>query len=284
MTEHSQKQIVQTVVEKVDAIPSLPQIVTRIINLVNNEDTSVGDVGRAIKTDPALSAQLLRFANARYYGHSGEINTVRRAITILGFNTVRSMVLSYGVEKHYTAPESSAFSRQEFWNYSLACAAASEIIAARLGYRSERKDQAFSAGHLHAIGKIILDQHLHREFIKVMQHVNREKIPMYEAEKNVLGTTHCEIGSSVLDGWNLPKILTEAARYYYTPGESEEEIVTIVHFASVLVKTKKYGFSGDYDISYLDEKMVRDLNIEDEAIENILQVELPKQYKELKDI
>lgn len=275
------KDMASTLAEKVDSVPSLPEISTRIVKLVNQEETTIEELGRAVRTDPSLSALILRYANSSYYGFSKEINNIQRAITVLGFNTVRSLALSYGVEKQYTAPEIPEFPREDFWDYSLAVAVASEIIAQELGYSAEKRHESFSAGHLHAVGKTIIDQHLHREFVKIHELTDEEGISMYEAEQEVLGITHCEIGGTVLAEWNLPEVLSQAARYYHAPDESEMEIVTIVHLGSILAKTSKLGYSGDYNLDYLQEEAIDELGLAEGTIENILREELPEEYENI---
>ncbi len=281
MTEQKAGREVDQLADKIDSIPSLPQVTNRVVTLVNKPETDARDLGRAIRSDPALTARVLKFANSRYYGHSGKVTSTRRAVTLLGFNTVRSLALSFGMEEHYTAPECPGFPRKEFWNYSLAVGVAGEIISRRIGWDTEKQDCAFSAGHLHAVGRAVIDQHLHRELIRIIQKVNKEHINMFRAENEVLETTHCELGAAVLEHWNLPEILVKTARHYYRPDEVEDGMVTVIHLASVLAKTKNLGFSGDDDISYLDEDKVNQLNLADDAIEIILRKELPREFKQI---
>ncbi len=281
MAESKKSKSLEIITEKVDSIPSLPEISGRIVKLVNREKTTIEELSQAIRTDPSLASLLLRYANSSYYGLAGKINNIQRAITVLGFNTVRSLALSYGVEKKYTAPEIPDFPRQEFWDYSLAVGAASEIIARRLSYDSESRSEAFSAGHLHAIGKTIIDQHLHEKFVKIFQVMRQEEIPMYEAEQKVLETTHCEVGAEVLKSWDLPEKLSLSARYYHEPEESDEELVTVVHFASVLAKTLELGFSGDCNLEYLRDDLVDELELKESDIEAIIQEELPSEFDKI---
>ncbi len=281
MTSSKKNKSLEIIAEKVDSIPSLPEISGRIVKLVNRERTTIEELSRAVRTDPSLASLLLRYANSSYYGLSGKINNIQRAITVLGFNTVRSLALSYGVEKKYTTPEIEDFPRQEFWDYSLAVGAASELIAQRLSYDSESRSEAFSAGHLHAIGKTIIDQHLHDDFVKIFQVMKQKKMSMYEAERDVLGVTHCEVGGEILQSWGLPERLSLSARYYYEPEETENELITIVHFASVLAKSLELGFSGDYDLTYLREERVDELELKESDIEAIIQSELPGEFEKI---
>ncbi|MFB6345835.1 MAG: HDOD domain-containing protein [bacterium] len=269
-------------IEKIDAIPSLPETSDRVLSLLSDEDTTFGELEQAIKMDQSLSAKILRFANSRYYGYERQVTTLEKAIQLLGFNTIRSVVITHSVEDNYSAPEIPAFPRENFWEYSLACGICCEVIAEHLGYDSEQKGEVFCAGHLHATGRTILDQHLHREFIRIFEVMNEEGLSMYEAEKEVLETTHCRIGAAVLDKWNLPDPIVAAARHYYEPEKGLHSTVDVVHLASVLTKTKGYGFSGDEDLSYLDESRVEALGFDDNEIERILDEDFPRHYERLR--
>lgn len=273
-------EMTELLIEKIDAIPSLPQTSNQVLELLSDENTSIEKLEKAIKQDQSLSAKILRFANSRYYGYERQVTTLDMAIQLLGFNTLRSVVITHGVEDNYSAPEVPDFPREAFWEYSLACGICSEVLADHLDFESEKKGEAFCAGHLHATGKTILDQHLHREFIKIVECMREKDISMYEAEKEILDTTHCEIGAAVLDKWNLPAPIVEAARHYYSPGEEDHHIIVdVVHVASVLTKTKGYGFSGDKELSYLDESRVENLGLSDEDVQSILSEEFPRHYE-----
>ena len=116
MTEEKAGREVDLLADKIESVPSLPRITSRVISLVNKPETDAEDLSRAIRSDPALSARVLKFANSSYYGQAGKVTSIKRAVTVLGFNTVRSLALSYGVEEHYTAPECPDFPREEFWD------------------------------------------------------------------------------------------------------------------------------------------------------------------------
>jgi len=283
MTASKQKSL-DVLIQKIDAIPSLPQVTDRIVELVSKETTTVDDLEQAIRTDPGLSSRILRFANARYYGHEGKVTALDQAIKILGFKTVRSIALTYGMEQQYTAPELSSFPRDQFWVYSLSVGICSEIVAEKLGYSQKRKAEVFSGGHLHAIGKAILDQYLHRDFIRIIQKKQKDDTTMFEAENELLGLTHCQIGAAVLQEWGLPEEIVSCARSYYHPSENDREEVMIVHLASVLVKTKGFGYAGDQAISYLNEPLIDQLNLTDEQVERVIQEELPEKVKPIRNM
>ncbi|MFB6356227.1 MAG: HDOD domain-containing protein [bacterium] len=275
--------VAEDIAETIDSIPSLPEVTNRIISLVNDDSTPIEDIERAIRMDQSLSAAVLRFANNSTPDQKGQISDLEQAIQMLGLNKIRSIALSYGMDQHYSTSESRLFPREEFWNYSLAVGICSELIAEKIGFTSNRKKQAFSAGHLHCGGKAILDQHMHTEFEKILQTARKNEIPMIKAEREVLGTTHCEIGARVLDNWNLPQALVKTCRYYIEPEKADDKLVTVVHLASVLTKSKDYGQSGDEFFDYLNEREVDKLRLDDDQLRRLLHSEFPHRYEKFKD-
>jgi HD-like signal output (HDOD) protein len=269
--------------EKIETIPSLPDVTDNVLKLLRDENTSFDQIDKVVRTDPSLVGKILQVANKRYYGHEGKVTSLKKAMQLMGFNTLRSIVIAQGMDHEYSAPEIPEFPREGFWEYSMATGIAGEIIGDYLGLDSDKKGELFSAGHLHAVGRIILDQHLHREFVKVVESVSGEDMNMIQAEEEILGTTHCNIGSAVLEEWNLPTPIVKAARYYYQPDEcpdnSVQKTVDITHLSSVLTKTKGYGSSGDQDLSYLQEDRVQELGLSDEDVKVILNERFPEQYE-----
>lgn len=274
----------EQILEHVESAPGLRDVTRKVIKLLEGKFTSFDTVEDAIRLDQTLVVQILRFANARYYGKTGDVGSLRQAIQLLGLNTVQSIAIQHELDRQYTVPENPAFPRDEFWQYSLATGVCAELIAEELGYNTDKKREAFSAGHIHAVGKSIIDQHLPKKFKKIIQQTKIDEIPMYQAEKNILGLTHCDVGAQVFEKWNLTPSLVETARHYYEPPSDASQIVYVVHLASALIKTKQYGFSGDYDISYFEEDQLKGFEFPVGLLEKILKERLPEMYQRVKKI
>lgn len=284
MATKSAKKLANRIFEEVEGVPGLTKVTQRVISLLERDDSTVEQVERALRGDHTLATQVLRYANARYFDHEKQIGSLEKAIQLLGFNTLRSIAILQGMDRKYTTPEHPSFPREEFWQYSMATGLCAEIIADRLGYDSRRKGEVFSAGQIHGVGKTIIDQYLHDEFEQILELVERNGKSMYEAEQECLGMTHCEIGAEVFRKWSLPDHLVETVRNYYDPPRDSSDNVRIVHLATVLAKTKHYGYSGDENIGYLREECVDRLGLTGDELEQILQKELPRRYDEFKDV
>ncbi len=155
----------QKALTKFKDLPTLPDVVARVMQIVSNPLTTADDLNQVISLDQALTFKVLRLANSAYYGFPKEITTITQAVTILGFNTIRNLALSVSVHKMLFADkEKSIFSYREFWKHGVAVGVCSRLLARRVGYKSE--ENAFTAGLLHDIGKSLLDKVDHEGFMQ----------------------------------------------------------------------------------------------------------------------
>ena len=240
------KQRLRRVTEKIIGLPTLPAIVTQLISLLGNPTTSARQVAQLISTDQALTAKILKVANSAFYGFPREIATVQLAIVVLGFEQVKNLGLSVAVLKRFSSGnEHRLFDRQRFWDHAIACGVVGRMVARR--YHPRLEGEAFVAGVLHDIGKLILIEYFADEFGEALELAEEEHLLLAEAEEKVLGVPHSDIGCWLAEKWNLPPSLVTSIAFHHRPGEApeDEELVHYVHFANALVRHKKIGFSGD---------------------------------------
>ena len=146
------------VIENIDNLPSLPAIVTKLLQIVNSADSSADDAAVLIQKDPALTSKMIRLANSAFYGIPRSISSVNSAVVILGFNTIRSLVLSASVMKMFCGPKYQAIDKERFWKHSVVCAMCARIIVRYfMNIRMMDPESAFCAGILHDIGKLIFN-------------------------------------------------------------------------------------------------------------------------------
>ncbi len=221
MVTHNQDTVrIKRITESIIGLPTLPTIISKMIELIDNPRTSAAALSKIISTDQALTARLLKLANSAYYGFPREISTVNMAIVVLGFNTVKDMGLSLSVFDAFKNLESNAiFDISRFWEHSIACGIASRMLARN--YRSRFAGEAFVAGLLHDIGKVILNQYFHKEFKIIIEKISAG-MTLEQAEATTIGTNHSQIGAWLAEKWNLPKIISETILYHHTTMESQE--------------------------------------------------------------
>jgi putative nucleotidyltransferase with HDIG domain len=248
MTEGANKRY-QRIIQDLGQIPTMPTIAARVMQIVNDPHSSAEDVAKFISRDVALTSKVLRLANSAFYGIPRTISSVNSAIVILGFNTIRSLVLSASVLKVFPAkPGLVAFDRKAFWKHSFMVGIASRMLAQI--YRKKKlvdMETAFSAGLLHDVGKLILEQFAHEDYMPVLNEARDRKIPLVNAEKNLLGLTHAEVSGMLVEKWQMPNELRGPIVMHHSPLEDKtcQELASIVHFANHLCHLHGSGTMQD---------------------------------------
>jgi putative nucleotidyltransferase with HDIG domain len=230
------------VIEQIDNLPSLPSIVTKLIKVVNSPDSSAEDAASLIEKDPALTTKMLRLANSAFYGIPRSISSVSSAVVILGFNTIRSLVLSASVMKMFSNNKQQAIDKEKFWQHSIVCALAAKIIVRHfINVRMMDPESAFCAGILHDIGKLIFNEFAGEDYKTTCEYAIKNKVPLLDAERAVLGIDHAQIGRILADKWALPLDLEYSLVFHHAPFGADKltDLVSTVHIADII--THKAG-------------------------------------------
>ena len=264
------------ILEKLNDIPALPVVATRVTELINDPNSSSGDIADVLKKDQVLTAKVLKLINSPYYGIPGEVTDVKRALAYLGFNTLAQLVLSISVISAFKENNNTRFSLQGFWKHALATAVASEIIAKKTGY--PKPEECFTCGLLHDIGKIVLFKIAPDEFMKVVQLAERDKISFAEAERRLEVPTHGYLGEYIADKWRLPMVIRVAVRYHHadvsgmeTILESMKKAVQVVSLANQLVVRENIGYSGDASGGLVGAAVLEPLGLAETDVKGIVE-------------
>jgi len=259
----------KALVQKVTDLPTLPAMMATITRLMQDPRTSAEELGRAISTDPALVSKVLKLVNSAFYGFPGRIATITQAIVILGFSTIRNVVLTTSVLKAFGKGGTAGVDVGLFWEHSLLTGAIARALA------MERKanfiEETFIAGLLHDMGRIVLSQKLPAEFEKV-QCIKREAgIPQLEAEQIALKLNHGDIGGWLAHKWNLPLPFVDVMRLHHFPLRILEQpgaqsdtvtLVFLVHAADVLAKGFKDGALQSESLSGIEPRVRAELKLD----------------------
>ncbi len=260
-------------VSNISTIPTLPMVLDRITKLLKNPQTSAEEVGRAITKDQALASKVLKLVNSAFYGFPGRISTITHAVVILGFSTIKNIILTASIFETFKKgrENSTGFDMEKFWLHSVACGAAAQTLAKHIG--NQDKEESFIAGLIHDIGKIILCQYLPKEFTEIIRHVREKNTLIYESEKELYETTHQEIGGLIAQNWNLPANLQHAICYHHIPSKSQNHYITIsiVHCADILVRALDFGNGGDNKIPCLADHVWKTLKLNEKNLPPILE-------------
>lgn len=266
--------------EKIKNIPSLPEIITKSIEIMQDKNTSASDLSKIISNDIGLTARVLKLVNSAYYGFPKQISTIQQAITILGFTTIKGVILSASIFKMFSQKGNQTFNYKNFWRHSLLVASGSRMISKYCAEKLE--DDIFAAAFLHDIGKIIFAQYDWQNYSNVCKQELSDDSAYMKAEEQYCGLNHCEIANLVAYSWNLPEIFCDIITYHHNPSHSSKFLkeCAVVNIANELVKSimsnenlnkynipldllEKLGISSDNIVSIHDELRELSLNIND---------------------
>ncbi|HJP34167.1 MAG TPA: HDOD domain-containing protein [Candidatus Latescibacteria bacterium] len=266
--DEQKRQRLKRITQSIIGLPTLPTVITELISLIDNPKTNARKVAQLISTDQALTAKILKLANSAFYGFPREIATVDLAVVVLGFETVKNLGLSVSVLERFSGTDGGVdeFDRQKFWEHSIACGVSARLLAGKLRYRMP--GEAFAAGILHDIGRLILSQYFPAEFSEVLQLMRTEDLYIGHAEEEVLGVTHAEVGSWLAERWNLPDQLEKTIAMHHAPGRvvGTAELPSLIHLADFLCRREKIGDGGGDKLPHLDPAALRVFGIHEEPV------------------
>lgn len=249
---------------QVKNLPTLPGIVIKLTKMASDPDTTSEQMGKVIGRDHILAAKLLRLVNSAFYGFPQKISSISSAIILLGFNVIKSLIISASI---FELMESNDL---ELWEHSMGCALACNVIAKRLGIQDP--EEISTAGLIHDIGKVAIKIELPDQHHEILTLIAEKQIPMREAEREVLGLDHAEAGGWLAKNWNLPEKLIEPISCHHDPRNAKKEQVasSIIHFGDILIRSLGYGHAGDIWVPPLSKRAWQLLNLNRTDVDAIL--------------
>lgn len=237
----------RTLDKKLTDLPPLPAVVLKVMETVNRPDTSAEDLNRLISLDQSLSSKLLRIVNSAYYGFPRRISTVTHAVVILGFNTVRNLVLGVSAFEMLSRKQGpSGLNRDRFWEHSVATAIAAGVIMSKRRVRTRAfVEEAFLTGLLHDVGQLFLDCYFPMQYAVTLAYADRECVQAIEAERLILGINHAMVAQRIAEVWNFPPTLVGAFGGHHQPvvGSPHFESAAVAHAADWLAWQAYLGSS-----------------------------------------
>lgn len=229
----------QKKLDSIESLPTLPIIVQQIQQLITSRTANMSQIASVIARDQAISARVIKLINSAFYGIRSKITSIQQAIVMLGLNTVKNLVTGVAIVRSFEHDNhASLFDREKFWLHTFGCAMGARTIAVRL--KRDEPEDYFLAGLLHDVGILILDQFCHREFVEVLQTCVSQGTSYIDAERSVIGFTHCEAGEFLARRWKMPEMLINPIRFHHEPSFSgcEEnqdlDIVAAVHVCNTI--------------------------------------------------
>lgn len=203
-------------VARSENLPILPQVVSTVLKMADDPNASTRDLERTIERDPAISGKLLRVANSPHYNAGSRITNIGRAVQLLGFSAVRSLLVGVAYQQMIGGRlQSKLFDRLAFWRHSIAAANAAKVLAMlRL---PEQVDDAFVAGLMHDVGMLVLDRFSPEEFDRAIEDSQSEGLPIHVAEQELFGFDHTVVGAILADRWGIAGIVRDCIAYHHAP-------------------------------------------------------------------
>jgi len=241
-------------VQGVGGLVTLPNVFIRINQLVENPNSSTTDIARAISQDPSFTVRMLRVANSSFYGLSSTIATVDKAVSVIGTSQIRNLALSVSIASTFAGLPNDLVSMDNFWRHSLYCAVIARIMARQTGGCDP--EAVFTAGLLHDIGELLIFNRLPDQARDVLLLVldNLDELPVYEAELQLLGFDHGQVGGELARQWNLPPLLEECIAHHHSVAEAKRypQEVALVHLANIFAQMAEIDTLNPEDVAAVD--------------------------------
>ncbi|OGL43833.1 MAG: hypothetical protein A2161_10910 [Candidatus Schekmanbacteria bacterium RBG_13_48_7] len=263
----SKKKDLRDIVLSVQDLPTLPIVVSRAMSIIANGSSSSRELAELISHDQTLTSRMLRIVNSALYGFPRKISTVNDAIVILGFRSVRAIAMAASVIKLFPQNGNSRFNHKRFWFHSTGVGICSQLLSKELGIGDDA--EIFTAGILHDIGKLIIDQFSHEEFQGIIHLMELEKINFLDSEKKFIRTSHAELGGMLCEAWSLPKNLVQSISSHHIPEKISDKGTAIAYLANYICNVKNLTcFENGMKLDY-DSAIVNKLGIDENVIDNI---------------
>ncbi len=220
--------------QDIDHLVSLPSVGVRVNEVVNDPNSTADDIAKLIIQDPALAARILRIANSPAYGLSTQITTITRAVSIVGTQFIRDLVLATSTISAFKDCPNELVSLDNFWDHSLYCGIAARLLAEQRGMKHAETE--FLAGLLHDIGQLVI---FHKAPVEARRALllsieGPDDLALHKAEQEVFGFDHAQVGAALLRHWHFPDLLVACVEHHHAPQEEHKFPIEIslVHIAN----------------------------------------------------
>ncbi len=276
------KQIVDKAIAAIGDLATLPEVTIRIIEIVEDPNSTARNLHDVIKNDPALSSKVLKVVNSAFYGLPGQVASVDRAIILLGLSAVKNIAIAASIARLFKGNRiSEQFSASDLWRHSVAVAVTARNIA-KCSPHPALSDEIFVSGLIHDIGTLIERQCFPDEFSEVIERSLNNGEDFLECEREIIGADHQAFGDALTTKWKFPRHLRAAVGFHHNPESLSPELrnmAMLIQAADIMVCEEKIGFYLTAQNQTITDDMLEALAVTREQVEEV-RAELPDQLAE----
>ena len=236
--------------EAIDQLPSLPLVLQQIQKVITNERTSMAQISAVVAKDQALTSRAIRLVNSAWYGRTTRVTSIQQVLVTLGLKTLNTLMLGLTVTKLFPTSDTRGFNMRSFWEHAFGTA----LLAKKLAHESGKKanaDEYFVGGLLHDLGKLVLEQFFHDEYVSALQLMREKKQSLLVSEREIFDSDHADTGAWLGKKWRIPRQIHQVMELHHRsrlPGEllpEEKNLIRIVQAADALCISENIGDSGE---------------------------------------
>jgi putative nucleotidyltransferase with HDIG domain len=227
-------------------VPPFPKVAQRVMDLLRQDDVNAAQLAEVIQYDQAITANVLKMCNTSYFGLPRKVTSLDDALVVLGHDTLKDIIIASSSAKFYTGKVGAGYHLEqgEMWKHSVAVGIMAKLLVRHI--QDVDPGSAFTCGLLHDIGKRFLSAFVADEFKEIMEKVDGEQCSFVEAEKELLGMDHAELGGAILEKWEFAPDLVDAVKYHHYPDALEKGPLTaLIALSNSLVISMGIGIGAD---------------------------------------
>ncbi|MCP3871682.1 MAG: HDOD domain-containing protein [Desulfobacteraceae bacterium] len=239
-------EVLKLIQKKESDLPTLPVVIDRIISVASEEKTTTEELSEVIAYDQGMTNKLLRLSNSVYYAQKTKVETIKRAITIIGFDEIIGIALGMGILSSFTNKSGLSLDMKALWIHGIGVATVAKELAKRTNPGIANK--IFIPGLLHDMGKVIFSTYFKEEYRKVRQLAMEKKRPLYFAENAIFKIDHATLSALLMKRWNFPQSIMLPCRFHHNPESSPIKFkhqCLILNLADYLTQKAGIGHSGN---------------------------------------
>lgn len=274
---------IRAFVSRLDSLPTMPNIYTELKELLESPESSFAEVAKVVSKDISMTAKVLQLVNSAFFGLRHHVTSIQQAVTYLGFETIKAVVLATGIFSKYTKEEIDKFGIEDTYDHSIGVGMIASKIVKKVTGDEKMADEAGMAGILHDIGKLIFIRNKPDDYEGIMKKVREEGANQYIIEQDNFGVNHAEIGGYLMGLWALPQNIVNSITFHHNPKKFEHssfEVLTAIYVSNILEQRTLEQLGGPLE-SFIDLKYLEKISIRDKFSDWVdMAVEIKKRREE----